>query len=236
MSENSSERGAASGTENTTEPGGDAAVRARRTRVLVGGGVAVAVIVIAIVVGVVAAQTGASDAGAPTSAATPGSTTSASPSSTASAPTPSGTDTSAPTDAPEPERATLPAVPLDGTADVPSGPGVRVTAIEAVEGEAVVPGEIAGPALRVTVEVDNTTEDAIDLRTATVTLSYGDPLQFGNPISKPAGAAFPDSVEPGQTASGTFVFEVPTDQRGRVLISVDLSIDDPIVAFEGSAN
>ncbi|EXJ53240.1 MULTISPECIES: DUF4352 domain-containing protein [unclassified Microbacterium] len=227
-----------SGSENSSgddaDRADDATARARRNRVLIGGAVAVVVAAIAIVIGVMAARTGASDAASPTPAATSGAATSPGASPTASVPAPSGSGTPASTDAPAPGRETLPPVSLDDTAEVPAGPGVRVTSIEAVEGEAVVPGEIAGPALRVTVEVDNTTADAIDLRTATVTLSYGDPLQPGNPISKPAGAAFPDSVEPGQTASGTFVFEVPKDQRDRVQIAVDLSIDDPIVAFEGS--
>jgi len=229
-----SESGSESSTGKSTEQSGEAVARARRNRVLIGAGAAVAVIAIAIVIGVVAAQNSASDAGAPTPTGTSGAATSVTTSPTASTPAPSGSETTTPTDAPDADRSTLPAVPLDGTAEVPAGPGVRVTSIEAVEGEAVVPGEIAGPALRVTVEVDNTTEDAIDLRTATVTLSYGDPLQPGNPISKPAGAAFPDSVEPGDDASGTFVFEVPKEQRNRVQIAVDLSIDDPIVAFEGS--
>ncbi|EIC06661.1 hypothetical protein OR221_0112 [Microbacterium laevaniformans OR221] len=228
VSEGGSETSAGSDMETSSE----AVARARRNRALIVGAVAIAVVVLAVAIGVAAAQNGASNAGAPTPATTTGSAVSAGTSPTASTSTASDPETTAPADGSE--RPTLPPVPLDGIAEVPAGLGVRVTSIDAVEGEAVVPGEIAGPALRVTVEIDNSSADAIDLRTATVTLAYGDPLQPGNPISKPAGASFPDTVEPGQSASGTFVFEVPKDQRDRVQIAVDLSIDDPIIAFEGS--
>ena len=103
-----------------------------------------------------------------------------------------------------------------------------------IAGPAVLPGEIGGPALRITVEVRNDSDATIDLRTATVTAAYGDPVQPANPISKPEGKAFENEVSPGQSATGVFVFEVPADQRGYVRVDVDLSVDQPIVAFEGA--
>lgn len=210
---------------------GEGTVSGRRNRLLIGVGVAAAAFVVAIVVGFLLTRGGGPGSASPTS----GESSAPAATSISVSATPSDAATSPPTDVPAPDRATLAPAPIDGVSDVPGGPSVRVTKIEAVDGEAVVPGEIAGPALRVTVEVQNTTEDALDLRTATVTLSYGDPWQVGNPVSKPEGAAFPASVAPGETASGTFVFEVPQDARGHVRVELDLSVDDPIIAFEGAA-
>lgn len=208
--------------------GADGGRRSRRRNVLIGGGVAILVIAAIVVAGVLLSTKHDTGAPAPSSSETPSATSTSTPSDPADPPTPADTE------AAEPDRATLPPVPLDGVSDISDGPSVRVTKIEAVEGEAIVPGEVAGPALRVTVSVENSTADAIDLRTATVTLAFGDPWQVGNPITKPEGAAFPASVAPGETASGTFVFEAPEDARDHVRIELDLSIDDPIVAFEGA--
>lgn len=130
-------------------------------------------------------------------------------------------------------RETLPPVDLAAPVAVDGGPTVSVRRIESVTGEAVLPGEVSGPAVRVTVEVKNGSAKAIDLTTAAVTLFAGSSDLQASPVTKPAGKAFPSEVEPGRTAEGAFVFELPEGQRADVRIEVDLSVSDPLIAFEG---
>ncbi|MEW2012576.1 MULTISPECIES: DUF4352 domain-containing protein [Microbacterium] len=131
------------------------------------------------------------------------------------------------------DRETLPPAELDDAVAVQGGPEVSVSSIDDVDGEAVVPGEVSGPAVRITVEIENDSDDPIDLTTAVVTLYEGDSGLQANPVSKPAGKAFPDEVAPGKSAEGAFVFELPMDQRSDVRVEVDLSVSDPLIAFEG---
>ncbi|UYK39734.1 DUF4352 domain-containing protein [Microbacterium terricola] len=156
----------------------------------------------------------------------------------ASSPSPStGTAEPEPSETAEPgspdARETLPPADLDSPVRVDEGPTVAVSSIESVMGEAVLPGEVSGPAVRVTVVVRNRTDEPIDLTTAVVTLYQGESGLQASPVSKPAGQAFPSEVAPGKRAKGVFVFELPEDQRTDVRIEVDLSVSDPLIAFEG---
>ncbi|MFJ6678200.1 DUF4352 domain-containing protein [Microbacterium sp. NPDC091382] len=144
-----------------------------------------------------------------------------------------GNGSSAPGRATPDARETLPPVDFDAPAAVAGGPTVSVSRIESVRGEAVLPGEVSGPAVRVTVEVKNGSEKSIDLTTAAVTLYAGSTDLQASPITKPAGRAFPSEVGPGKTVEGAFVFELPESQRTDVRIEVDLSVSDPLIAFEG---
>lgn len=170
-------------------------------------------------------------AAAPTKALpSPGSSppASAPPSTAPQSPTPGGEQSTDPDG-----RQTLPPADFDDAVAVEGGARVSVSSIEDVDGEAVVPGEVSGPAVRITVEVENDTEEAIDLTTAVVTVYAGESGLQANPVSKPAGKAFPSEVAPGNTAQGAFVFELPEDQRSGVRVEVDLSVSDPLIAFEG---
>ncbi len=216
----------------------DEQATARRDRRRSRGTIAVVLLAALLVAGAVYAGVAASTGRA---TATPTDAVTASvPGDASSSPAASASPGATPTDGPDDgdgsdsDRTTLPPVGLDDSATVADGVQVRVAQIESVTGEAVLPGEIGGPALRITVEVRNDSDATIDLRTATVTAAYGDPVQHANPISKPEGKAFENEVSPGQSATGVFVFEVPADQRGYVRVDVDLSVDQPIVAFEGA--
>lgn len=207
----------------------------RRSRGTIAVVVVAALLVAAAVCAGVAASTGQATA-TPTGAVTPSAPAGGSSSPAASSASPDATPSDGPDDdaGSDSDRTTLPPVGLDDSATVADGVQVRVAQIESVTGEAVLPGEIGGPALRITVEVRNDSDATIDMRTATVTAAYGDPLQPANPISKPEGKAFENEASPGQAVTGAFVFEVPAEQRGHVRVDVDLSVDQPIIAFEGA--
>lgn len=118
-----------------------------------------------------------------------------------------------------------------------TGPGLvfEVAGMKAVKGQAKLPGDVAGPAIRFTVKVTNTGDRAADLSTTVVSVFYGQDKTPALQLNRPASAPFPETLKPDKSAHGQFEFTVPDDERDRVLITVDHSVDSSIVAFEGSA-
>lgn len=132
------------------------------------------------------------------------------------------------------DRETAPAVPVvDGVAASDQAE-VRVTGMEAVDGEARGIGEIAGPAVRFTVSVTNNTGAAIDLGSAVVMVESGDERLPATELSGPGAEPFPPAVEPGETVSGAFVFLIPVESRDQVFIYLNYSVDVPMAAFSGA--
>lgn len=175
----------------------------------------------------------------PTPSAAPssaGRTPAASPSARTS-PSASATESEEPEEAPAPtsEVSTKPPVPLDEPEEVEEGLTARVSRLEAVAGEASGPGEVSGPAVRATVTLSNRSDERVDLSSTVVNLYHGADETPGSALSGPGTRALPTSVAPGSRASGTFVFAVPEDRRAEVLITVDYSVDTPVVAFRGRA-
>lgn len=125
-------------------------------------------------------------------------------------------------------------VPLDDAAAVKSGLDAKVTNMAAVDGEANGIGEIAGPAIRFSVEVTNDTDADVSTNSVVVSLEYGKDATPAGQLSGPDIADFPPVISKGKTATATYVFNVPVADRGlvRILLSVDASL--PIAAFEGA--
>lgn len=144
----------------------------------------------------------------------------------------------APTEAavaePAPPAAQAP-VPLTDTVAAVPGVVFSIDTLESVDGVARGPGEVGGPSLRFTVAVRNDTPDTVSLTSTIVNLFFGPEQSPATELSASGGSALPDSVAPGATQQGVFVFTVPTDQRDQVRIAVDYSLDVPIVLFEGPA-
>lgn len=127
-----------------------------------------------------------------------------------------------------------PAVELDKPGDFGTGLVAGITAIEATQGVARAPGEVAGPAIKVSVEATNSSADAISLEGVVVFLSYGE--------DRTPAAEFRDGSSPlagdlagGAGATGIYVFAVPEDQRGDIRVEVSYTGEAPTLAFEGSA-
>ena len=129
----------------------------------------------------------------------------------------------------------LPPVPL--TEQVAPVPGVVVSlsSLEAVQGEAQGPGEVAGPALRFTLTIRNDGAAPVSLMSTVVTVYSGPDQLPAVDLRGPGGSPLPDEVAPGATVTGVFIFTVPPEQRDQVKIGVDYTVGVPIVVFEGSA-
>jgi hypothetical protein len=214
-----------------------------RRRVWLGAAVAVVVLTVVSLL-----FSGADDDRTPSAAAgeTTASTTTAPPVVPApTAPTPAPTPETTPETTPEPTGPTgdvddpppsRPAVALDAAADAGDGVSASLVSLDAIEGTATGPGNIAGPALRITVRIENGTDEPVSLGGVVVDLASGRDLVPASPLDDPSAAPFAGTVAPGEHADGVYVFTIPEEDRGSVTVSVGYQAGAPFMVFTGSAS
>ena len=216
-----------------------------RRRVWLGAAVAVVAVVLTVVSLLLS---GADDDRTPSAAAgeTTASTTTAPPVVPApTAPTPAPTPETTPEPTPEPTGPTgdvddpppsRPAVALDAAADAGDGVSASLVSLDAIEGTATGPGNIAGPALRITVRIENGTDEPVSLGGVVVDLASDRDLVPASPLDDPSAAPFAGTVAPGEHADGVYVFTIPEEDRGSVTVSVGYQAGAPFMVFTGSAS
>jgi hypothetical protein len=128
----------------------------------------------------------------------------------------------------------LPPISFDETGDFGNGLTVRLVELTSVTGEATGPGQVAGPAIRVTVEVANTTDRTLSLAQTMVDLSHGEDRVPGMPLSGPGVTELPDSLPPGANSTASVVFGVPLDRRDQIRVVIRDNVDAPVIVFEGA--
>ncbi|MET0977081.1 MAG: hypothetical protein ABWX82_15570 [Leifsonia sp.] len=183
----------------------------------------VLIAIIAVVIASISRSQGspASPTGSAGATSSPGSTSPATPGSTPGA-----------TDAPPiPVEST---VPIDTPAQPAPGVTVALGSFEAVQGEAVLSGDVAGPAIRFTVTVTNGTDATVSLASALVNVYYGAAQSPADSLANPGGVPLPTEVAAGQSVQGTMIFTVPEDERDDVLITFDYQVGSPVTAFQGA--
>lgn len=198
-----------------------------RPRRMVAGGIVVALLV---VLGVVLFGQFAPTANP---GVAPGVTPGATPSSGAATESPAATATAtaAPVDGPAVPNVTP--VPIEEPADVTPGLVAKVTKVEEVDGTARGPGEVAGPSLRVTVTMTNSTSSVVSLRTTVISCYFGADRTPAPELREPGGILLPASLAADSAVDGVYIFTVPADQRDNVTILVDYSVDVQPVVFQG---
>lgn len=180
-------------------------------------------------------------------AASPASTASTSPGPSSAAPATSSaaaspTPTSTPKKSAKPKPAITASTPqptktatISSAAPIVKELTAEVTKMEAVQGKATGPGEIAGPSVRFTITIKNSTAKKVDLSSTVVNAYAGSDSAPAIPLQGPGGKPFPSSVAAGSSATGVFVFNIPRADRGHVEVTVDTSVRNPVVAFKGAA-
>jgi hypothetical protein len=213
----------------------------RRTAIwlAVGAAALVAVIAVALLFTRGGAGGASPSTDAPDTGAAPGTPVSAAPSATETTPVPrasvpEATATGTPTVVPT-QPTSAQTAPLDEKASLETGVAVEVSEIESVRGEARGPGEVAGPAVRVSIEVTNATEDGVQMDLALVNVYYGDDRTPASALSGPGLSPLPPTVGPGASAEGAYVFSVPEDRRDLLTVECSYSAEAPTVIFSGKA-
>jgi hypothetical protein len=192
------------------------------------------VVVVAVVLAI--ALSGSGGSGSSDAAASSSSTSSAAATSASAGAVPgAGTSSAAPSGPADPNQPppSLPAVGLDATAAAGDGVTARLAAIDAIEGKAGGPGQVAGPALRVTVRIKNASSADVSLDGVAVNLSYGADNTPGSPAEDPSNAPFSGTLPAGDEAEGVYVFSVPKDSRDMVTVEVGYQPGAPLMVFSG---
>lgn len=127
-----------------------------------------------------------------------------------------------------------PKVPLSGVADFGGKVTSRMASVRSINATAHIPGEVAGPAVALTVQMDNGSDRSIDLGTVTVNVytAAGTP---GIPLTENGSSLFSGSLPAGRSAQGTYVFSLPTARRNPITVTIRYSTDAPLVTFVGTA-
>lgn len=125
-------------------------------------------------------------------------------------------------------------VTFDQTATPTPGVDLKIADVESVNGKAEITGEVGGPALRITLEVTNTTEKPVAINTAVTNLYYGRDRTPASTIMRPGYKPLPQSVKPGKTVTGKINFTVAKKNRSRLLLEVNLDNQFRTVEFNGS--
>ncbi|MET1006927.1 MAG: hypothetical protein ABWX96_15375 [Propionibacteriaceae bacterium] len=129
---------------------------------------------------------------------------------------------------------TKPPVKLDKPSNTGSGVTVRITKIKSISSKAQLPGEVAGPAVSLTVTVKNDSAKTLDIGTVVVSLidSSGAP---GNEMTAKPADPLRGTVKSGGTATGVYVFTVDKDKRNPVSVNITLAGAAPVLVFKGDA-
>lgn len=126
-------------------------------------------------------------------------------------------------------------VRLDTEVSLPDGVHLQVTKIKAFTAKAETPGEITGPALAVSVRLENKTKKPINVDSAIVTLTEtdGNPAQ---PTTSDPYKPFSGEVSIGDSRTGTYVFLIPKKDRKKLTLAVEYRAGQSIAEFVGNAS
>jgi hypothetical protein len=112
---------------------------------------------------------------------------------------------------------------------------VRISTIKPITAKAQLPGEVAGPALALTVKIDNQSPQRVDLGSVLVTLADSSGAPGGEMSARPA-RPLKGRLASQKSASGVYVFTVDEDRRDPIMVLVTLAGETPVLAFKGNAS
>lgn len=160
--------------------------------------------------------------------------------SVSASPSESASPSVSPTPSPPPEAGTpsaqpspSEAAPIGETSDISAGLTAEITTVESIDGTADGPGEVAGPAVRFSVVITNSTGQTVSVGNTVINVDYGTERTPAAELLNNGRSPFPRDIAPNSTSTGTFVFTVPLDQRGNVRITVDYAVTVAPLIFQG---
>lgn len=135
---------------------------------------------------------------------------------------------------PTTERTPEPAIPLTAVADFGPEVTLRILEVEEVDGVARGPGEIDGPAVRLTLQLANASDATLSLEPMVVAVTSGAQRNPALSLTGPGGRPFQGELPPGDSATGVYVYAVPEAQRRVLEVTVSATPTAPVVVFRGA--
>lgn len=134
---------------------------------------------------------------------------------------------------PTQEVSSVPEAPIAGEARLKDKVRVRITTVQAIEAKATIPGDVAGPAVQFDVVVSNGTDQPVPAGNAVVNVSGRDKSPAVMLVGAPT-SPFKGDVGARKTATATYAFRVPKDQRVPIRIEVSIDPSLPVAHFTGN--
>lgn len=130
----------------------------------------------------------------------------------------------------------LPAVDLKSEAQRPDGVTIKLVQIESVKGEAKIPGEVSGPAIRITVLIHNEGDRDLDIGPVVVNGYGGEERAPLEVITLPGGNPVKDGLlKRGEQTQGVYLFTMGDRELADVTFTVDANVGQPAAVFRGDA-
>lgn len=124
---------------------------------------------------------------------------------------------------------------LDKTAVLPNKVSITVSKVAALDTKATTPGEIAGPAVALTVSIHNGSTQAINADSAMVTLTDSNNVP-GQPTTSDPYLPFAGDLAAGESTEGIYVFLMPTTSRTGLTLSVEYAAGQASAQFVGDSS
>ena len=124
-------------------------------------------------------------------------------------------------------------VPIDKPADLTPAVSAQIASIEQVTAKGMGPGELSGPALKVSLILTNSGATSLDLSTTVVTVDTLDGAPASAIESDVDAAPFHGVLAAGKTLTGSYLFLAPA-QGEPIRVSFSTSTEQPVVLFSGS--
>ena len=121
---------------------------------------------------------------------------------------------------------------LDSEVALSTGMTVSIASMTTMAVTAETPGEVDGSAVVVTVALHNTSDSPQSIDSAVVMLEAADG-QVGIATTAGPNQPFAGTIDPGDTATGVYVFMLDDPQGRDVTVSVNYSAGEPIALFAG---
>lgn len=125
------------------------------------------------------------------------------------------------------------AVSLNATSVVSHKVHLRLASVKATQIEATIPGDLSGPGVQFTVQVENKSASPIDTSAAVVNV-YGSDQSPADLNSGAPTKALPATIPAGSKATGVYSFRIDKAKRNPVMVEISLTPDHEVAVFRGA--
>lgn len=124
-------------------------------------------------------------------------------------------------------------VSLNATSVVSQKVHLSLASVKATQIEATIPGDLSGPGVQFTVQVENKSASPIDTSAAVVNV-YGSDQSPADLNSGAPTKVLPATIPAGSKATGVYSFRIDKAKRNPVMVEISLTPDHEVAVFRGA--